>query len=218
MERKKILTPEQARVLEFVAGEPRLTRFYLSGGTALSAFYFQHRDSEDLDFFSFESIDWLMVQAFMNTVKKNLRAKFMRYEKVFDRNLFFLTLPSKTELKLEFTKYPFRQLGKITKKEGVKVDSLRDIAANKFMAMIERFDPKDFIDMFFLLKRYKLETIRRDAEKKFGIKVGPMLLGSELAKVKRIEALPRMLEPVTVDELKVFFADEARKVGSKLVV
>lgn len=218
MERKNILTPERVRVMELVSKEPRLTNFYLSGGTALSAFYYQHRDSEDLDFFSFEPINWLVVQEFMDMVKKDLGVKTMRYEKVFDRNLFFLALPNKTELKLEFTKYPFKHLGKITKQSGVKVDSLRDIAANKFMAMIERFDPKDFVDMFFLLKRYSLTTIRRDAEKKFGSKVGDMMLGSELAKVKRIQALPRMLKPLTVEDLKVFFASEARKLGTNLLV
>lgn len=218
MERKNILTPERVRVMELISKEPRLTNFYLSGGTALSAFYFQHRDSEDLDFFSFEPINWLVVQEFMDMVKKDLGVKIMRYEKVFDRNLFFLTLPNKTEFKLEFTKYPFKHLGKITKQSGVKVDSLRDIAANKFMAMIERFDPKDFVDMFFLLKRYSLVTIRRDAEKKFGSKVGDMMLGSELAKVKRIQALPRMLKTLTIEDLKVFFANEARKLGTNLLV
>lgn len=216
MEGKNILTAERAHVLELVAKEPRLANFYLSGGTALSAFYFQHRDSEDLDFFCFEPINWFLIHEFMDIVKKELGAKTMRYEKVFDRNLFFLNLPDKTEFKLEFTKYPFKNLGKITKKSGVKVDSLRDIAANKLLATIERFEPKDFVDMYFLLKRYKLETIRRDVEKKFGIKVGGMLLGSELAKAKRILALPRMLKPMTIEDLKVFFAKEAKKLGASL--
>lgn len=154
----------------------------------------------------------------MDMVKKYLGAKTMRYEKVFDRNLFFLTLPNKTEFKLEFTKYPFKRLGKITKQLDVKVDSLRDIATNKFMAMIERFDPKDFVDMYFLLQRYSLTTLRRDAEKKFGSKVSDMMLGSELAKAKRIQALPRMLKSLTVEEVKVFFASEARKLGTNLLM
>ncbi len=218
MEGKNILTPERVRVLELVAKEPRLANFYLSGGTALSAFYFQHRDSEDLDFFCFETINVSLIHEFMDMVKKDLGAKTMRYDKVFYRNLFFLTLADKTEFKLEFTKYPFKHLGKISKKFGVPIDSLRDIAANKFMALIERFDPKDFVDMYFLLERYSLSAIRRDAEKKFGSKIGDMGVGSEFAKVRRIEALPRMLKPLTIGKVKVFFANEARKLGTSFLL
>lgn len=46
----KILTALQSNFLrEFF---DRTQEFYLTGGTALSAFYLQHRLSEDLDFFT----------------------------------------------------------------------------------------------------------------------------------------------------------------------
>jgi predicted nucleotidyltransferase component of viral defense system len=50
---KTILTPNQKILLaEISRYQPITKRFYLTGGTALSEFYFQHRLSEDLDFFS----------------------------------------------------------------------------------------------------------------------------------------------------------------------
>ena len=51
-----ILTDIQRQVLTEVANEPFLRDFYLSGGTALSAYYLLHRISDDLDFFTTQAI------------------------------------------------------------------------------------------------------------------------------------------------------------------
>ncbi|MEW6006970.1 MAG: nucleotidyl transferase AbiEii/AbiGii toxin family protein [bacterium] len=49
----KILTEEQGKFLDLVSEEKSLCkRFYLTGGTPLSAFYLFHRVSEDIDLFS----------------------------------------------------------------------------------------------------------------------------------------------------------------------
>ena len=48
----EILTPFQKQALKAIGESPLVDNFYLTGGTALSAFYLQHRLSEDLDFFS----------------------------------------------------------------------------------------------------------------------------------------------------------------------
>ena len=52
-----ILTDTQKAALAAIGKENGLADFYLSGGTALAAFYFQHRLSDDLDFFSFTDTD-----------------------------------------------------------------------------------------------------------------------------------------------------------------
>ncbi|MEK7123769.1 MAG: hypothetical protein AAB851_02650, partial [Patescibacteria group bacterium] len=71
--------------------------------------------------------------------------------------------------------------------------------------------------LFFLLKKFKLKDIRRDVEKKFGVNVGDVFLGGELAKVRRVEVLPKMLKKITVEELKIFFAKQAKELGSKFL-
>ena len=44
---QNILTPKQLEFLELTQVEPEVTkRFYLTGGTALSAFYLQHRSTQ----------------------------------------------------------------------------------------------------------------------------------------------------------------------------
>jgi predicted nucleotidyltransferase component of viral defense system len=204
-----ILTPHQVNVLKSVSREPRLQNFYLSGGTALAEYYLHHRLSDDLDFFTTEKPDIPFLHQFTQQLKNELHARELRFERLYDRNLFFFIIGDE-ELKMEFTQYPFNQLDPLLIKNGFYVDSLRDIAANKLMALLDRFDPKDFVDLFFILSQFELQLVRKDTETKFGITIADLFLGSEFAKVKRVQALPKMIKPVTIDELRRFFTQKAK--------
>ena len=189
--------------------------FYLSGGTALAACYFQHRISDDLDFFVFNEPDKIFLHGFAEKLKTIVSADSMRFERLYDRNQFFFIVRNE-ESKVEFTKYPFEQLEKQIVCKNIKVDSLRDIAANKLMALLDRFDPKDFIDLYFVLQNFNLQETRKDVERKFGIKVDNIFLGGELAKVKNIEALPKMLKPLSIKELKKIFSKLAEELAPQI--
>lgn len=207
-----VISKEQKAAIGLIAGEPSLAHFYLTGGTALAAYYLKHRISDDLDFFAPVEADKIFLHAFAERIAKEINAVSVRFERLYDRNQFFFTFDGR-ELKIEFTKYPFRQLAPPMTKDGIRIDSLRDIAANKIMALVDRFDPKDFVDLFFLLQERRLEDVRKDAEAKFGVKIGDMFLGGELVKVRGIAALPKMLQPITIDELKTFFAERAKELA-----
>lgn len=203
---QEILTLDQKLALKAIAQEGDLGAFYLSGGTALANYYLHHRFSDDLDFFSFGEIDPIFIHSYAEKLKLVINSKGFRFERLHDRYQFFFEL-EKGELKVEFTRYPFSQLENLGRFDGVQVDSFRDIAANKLMAVLDRFDPKDFVDLYFIIQKTALPKIRADVEKKFGHKISPTFLAGELAKVRRIEALPKMIKPVTILELKNFFAD-----------
>jgi predicted nucleotidyltransferase component of viral defense system len=213
---QKTLTLAQKTIIQEMAKEPKLADFYLTGGTALAAYYLHHRISDDLDFFSFNEPDTFFIHEFVNKLKVELAAEAVRFEKLHDRNQFFFALGTE-KLKVEFTKYPFKQLENPKSEEGLKIDSLRDIRVNKLMAMLERFDPKDFVDLYYLLQSENLENIRKDTETKFGIKIGGIFLGGELAKVRRIEALPKMLKSLTIDELKNFFSQQIKNLSTEVL-
>jgi predicted nucleotidyltransferase component of viral defense system len=52
----KVLTPLQEKVLDILFDHGFADRgYYLTGGTALSEFYLQHRYSDDLDLFTRKS-------------------------------------------------------------------------------------------------------------------------------------------------------------------
>ncbi len=212
-----ILTEDQQIVLKLFSQETSLNSFYLTGGTALAEYYLHHRDSDDLDFFTDSPIDTRSVEAFIKKIVEHLGTANARFERIHDRKLFFIESKN-GELKLEFSLYPFPSLGEKNTLNGISVDSKRDITANKLAALIDRFEPKDFVDLYFLLQDRPLEEIRSDVEKKFGLTVSSLALGGELAKVRRIEILPRMRVPLTIEELKKFFTELAKKLKPDVVV
>jgi predicted nucleotidyltransferase component of viral defense system len=66
---EKILSQEQKKTLELFSKEDYLVKnFYLTGGTALSAFYLFHRISEDLDFFSEKEVYLPAIRTFIYKV------------------------------------------------------------------------------------------------------------------------------------------------------
>lgn len=118
---------------------------------------------------------------------------------------------------MEFTHYPFTQLEGMREQSGIHIDSFADIAAGKLMALLDRFDPKDFVDLFFIIKQLPLQDVRKNAEKKFGNTIGSMFLGRELMKVKRIVSLPYMVRPLTIEGLNTAFVALAREVGEEVM-
>jgi len=211
-----VLTPLQQKIIDFVAGEPRLAEYYLTGGTALSGYYFQHRYSDDLDFFTFSERDLPALRSVADDIRRLIGADDLRFETRYDRHLYFFKI-GEEELKMEFTQYPFRQLDEPIIQNSMRIDSLRDISANKLFTIFDRFDPKDFVDLYFIFHKYDVDSARKDAEKKFEMKVSDIMLGSALAKVHRIEALPRMIKPLTLPELKAYFSDLARSLGNTIL-
>jgi len=213
---QEILKDWQKRVIQFLGSSENWGNFYLTGGTALAAYYLHHRISDDLDFFSFNDIDSIFVHKIAEDLKNIIGASEMRFSRLYDRNQFFYTVNNE-EYKVEFTKYPFAQLEEANLFSNLKVDSEFDIAANKLLTIVDRFDPKDFVDLYYLLQKYSLENLRQGVEKKFGTKLDFLTIGSSFGRVKNIVALPRMVRELSVDELKSFFSNEAKKLSSEIL-
>lgn len=213
---KEVLTSEQKAVIQMISQERRLDQYYLSGGTALSAYHFHHRFSEDLDFFTFEEPDVTFLHLFAGRIEKELKTKEFRFKRLYDRNLFFFPLKGE-ELKMEFTLYPFPSLKKPLKKNGISIDSLPDLAANKLFTILERFDPKDYVDLYFIFQQFSLAELRKNVQKKFSMNIDPIFLGSLFFRVRGIEALPKMIKPITIDELKDFFEGLCKKLSKQVI-
>lgn len=214
-----ILTTEQKKVLQLVSQDKVIRDiFYLTGGTALSGFYLFHRYSDDLDFFTGrEEFPEIQVERFAKDIGRAYGSEKIDYKRLYDRRIFFF-IKGQDILKVEFTYYPFPQLKPSGVKKDILVDSLSDIAANKLMVMLDRTEIKDFVDLYWILKeKQTLEQIRADVEKKFDFSLDPVTLGSEFAKVKTFTELPRMVKPLTLEELKAFYADLARGFSSEVL-
>ncbi len=212
-----IISSEQKLLLsEFAADTFFSANFYFSGGTALSLYYLNHRISVDLDFFSEQEFNSQTILTKLNLLKNKYHFK-IEYVPAEETQVYILTFPKQNAVKIDFAFYPYKRLKPSIVKDGVKVDSLFDIAANKLLMTEQRAEVKDFVDLYFLLKRFTIWDLIGGVHKKFGLKTDPLLIASNFLKVESFEYLPKMILPLTLDELKDYFRDLAKKIGGKLV-
>lgn len=207
------LTSLQKKVLELFSESELSSQFYWTGGTALSVLYLQHRQSVDLDFFSEESFSHDQVLRFARKLKGHLDLDEVEEEKIFNRWEFFLH--NEGELRLEFVFYDHENIEPRKTWKGIKVDSLTDIAANKVMTLFERNDPKDVVDLYYLLteKDYEVKGLLEKTERKFGVKFGEDSFWSESCRVlENLEDITPLLlteesedTKKVVDEIKDYF-------------
>lgn len=210
-------TPEQEIILGEIKQNTFLqSNFYFTGGTALSSLYLHHRYSDDLDFFSQKKFDNQIIYTILQDWSKKhnfiFQARFV--EVVYICNL---TFKNKTNLKLDFSYYPYkrRETGSIVK--GIEVDSLLDIAINKLLTVSQRNEVKDFVDLYFLLQQFSVWDLIYGVKDKFKTEIDPLLLASDFLKVDDFDYLPKMIKPLTIYELRSFFVQKAKKLGSKSI-
>ncbi len=158
------LYPLQDTVLSLVQND----RFYLSGGTALSRWYYNHRYSDDLDFFfrgdRFARDEFPVV---CREIISRLAALF-RIEAAIDGKYFkrFFVTHGETALKIEFIFESYPHCGEYLTAHGCLIDGAENIAVNKLTAVQDRKTAKDFVDLYFLLDDFELELLATDAAKK----------------------------------------------------
>lgn len=210
-------THEQKIILDVIAKEKFFrSSFYFTGGTALSYFYLQHRYSEDLDFFGESKFE---NQIILSYVEKWSKEYGFTYTSNFAEvvYIFLLTFKNKERIKLDFAYYPYKRIEKGKILNGVSIDSLTDIAVNKLLTITQRVDVKDFVDLYFLLKTFTIWDLLEGLRVKFGMKIEPFILSSDFLKVEDFEYLPRMIKPLTLEQLKSFFREQAKKISKRSV-
>lgn len=207
-----ILTPLQVSLLNALGKTHLRDSFYLTGGTALSAFFLQHRFSDDLDFFTGEAGQVARVVPVLEEVSKHLgirvevRRQFASFLEVFLHDVHGSVI--KCDFALDS---PFR-LQPLVKHEGfdIRSDNALDIACNKLSALFDRAESKDFVDIFFIDRElYPFAELLEQAKKKH-IGLDNYWLAVSLMKVNELKLLPRMVKPLDVAELREFFLRQAR--------
>lgn len=149
--------------------------FYLAGGTALAKFYFQHRDSYDLDFFS-QDYSPAKIRELVGVIEKATGKKLRlleesRKEGFAKFSIYDLALRKNESLKIDFVEDVSPLLNPLKRVDGVDVLSLDDIYLRKIHAisgtlpMTDRVggtrflggreEAKDFYDAYQLSSTYK---------------------------------------------------------------
>lgn len=148
------------------------TKFYLGGGSAIALKY-NHRKSEDIDFFSFTPFSFSRISFKIRKI-----FKVEKEERGEDNIDFYIE-----GVKVSFVFFPFKNIEKIENFQGIKKISDYDIFLNKIYAAGRRVDPKDPYDISFLYRiyRWNKEKIKNDFEKKFPGQSYKIYLGALLS-------------------------------------
>jgi len=142
----------QDQVLRIVSGADN--NFYLTGGTCLNRFFFEKRYSADLDFFSNENNLFREdIRSFMDA----FNAKDGSYEVLVDSRD-FVRIRVESLLKVDLVNDRVYRYGRsVRTPEGIVLDNVGNIAANKICAVLGRDEPKDLFDLYTLFSDAELD-------------------------------------------------------------
>lgn len=188
------LTQPQRSVLEAVEADKSLHEtFFLTGGTLLKARGIVPRESNDLDFFTFSTIDSLAYTQQASHFGEILTKLFGANQVVLaergfrhiQSNMLIDIVADSTSNIAEFETY-----------SNLKTASLKDLAAHKASAICSRDEIKDYIDISFLTKQqnWSLKDLEMLAEQKFklGTITEAKLLTEILAKREAFTVTPKL--------------------------
>ena len=204
----KILYPLQDRAIEAFKNTP----FYLTGGTALSRGYYNHRYSEDLDYFVNDHTDFQRIAE--RQIEKLGRIFNDLTVAVRDSN-FFRIFVSPHRLKIEMINDVPSHIGTLIKHPALGIiDSKENILANKVTALIDRTLPKDIVDTYFLLKDDLSikEAVVNAGSKAAG--VSPLLIAKILCEFDYsiLDSEIKWVIPVSSAAVKAFMDTISRKI------
>jgi len=152
----------------------RLSGFYLAGGTALSLYYFRHRESFDLDFFTqrFNEKSITDLTAYISKesgVKITLEGR-QSAENMAKMLVYSIPVDAQHSLKIDFVEDYYDLLQPLVQIDGIPVLSKEDIYRRKIFTACGSFqqidsvgrkkfiggrqEAKDFFDLYYLSKTY----------------------------------------------------------------
>lgn len=155
-------------ILKILSGE--LDEFYLAGGTPLSIYYFHHRESYDLDFFT-KDFSRDKIEKLISKLTGALKIKPELIEEQNKKDMaryliYTIQIDKENSLKIDFVEDVFELLKPVRNVDGIPALNIEDIYIRKIYAtcgIIERIDltgkkifkggrqeAKDYFDLYFL--------------------------------------------------------------------
>ena len=204
------LLPDTLRAIQLVAKVPLIQKAYLAGGTAL-ALQIGHRISVDLDFFTPEIFDENLLDTQLQGVSGFAP----------DRKGWRTVVGKIGQTKFSFFYYKDTLIDETISYEGINLASKKDIAAMKINALESRGSQRDFIDVFFLTKFYKLEEMLDFYDRKYKMldtRLYSILRGLDYFEdAENLSEAPNMIQKVEWKEVKKFFRSEALRLRQALL-
>lgn len=199
------LSQNAAAALAVLGKSEILKNAYLAGGTAC-ALQLGHRVSLDLDFFTEKEFD---TEIILRQLEELLGFKL-------DETAKWTILGSFPKVKFSYFYYRYPLVKKPLQFSQINLASLEDIAAMKIDAICSRGTKRDFIDLYFLAKKFSLQKMFKFYDEKYG------KLSNNIAHIVRsldyfadadLQESPKMIKKVPWEEVKEFFQDQTIKLA-----
>jgi hypothetical protein len=133
--------------------------FYLAGGTGL-ALQLGHRKSYDFDFFSFNNFNINKLQDNIKTLFNDSKVEILQLEAD------TITVLVNNDVKISFFKINSLPVKPLIESEWFFICHELEIGAMKIAALL-RSAYRDYVDLYFLLKKYTLADILNLCEQKY---------------------------------------------------
>lgn len=171
---------------------PKLKEFRLVGGTAM-ALQCGHRESVDIDLFTDHSFS-------ISDLSVELITRFNGKELVRSSQGVAINI---NDVKVDLYNWAIPFIDVAVVSNGLRLASLRDIAAFKLDTICSRKEKKDFFDLYFLLKKMTFEQLMHCYGIKYPI-YSPRLPINAVSSVHEADSSeqPNLLIPVSWDEVK----------------
>ncbi len=217
-----ILSDAQRSFLEtFFSSGSISSHFYLSGGTALAAFYLEHRYSDDLDLFTRDAskLPEARQHILAALAASNLSIRERREgDQILQYWVEGDARPNHPLLKVDVLLDTEPMFAEPEVRGGVRVDALLSIAINKVATVFSRGEPKDCVDLYFILntKPFELDALLPLAAQK-DLGFDELRFAAALLNVSRFRELPGflqeyMVKPLSRDELIRFCQETAARI------
>jgi hypothetical protein len=216
---KGIITPFQQQVLRDFSAFSDSKFFYLTGGTALSEFYYGHRKSYDFDLFTAEPN---LILPFARALSRELKGKYnfsavRNFESLSEFELSKGDKSIRVQLALDS---PFRFEPPEETNYGVKVNGYRDLIVDKMLAYYGRAETRDAVDLYLILEREDFNMLSKSCGEKdpgFDLYWFAAALEKSADFPDNIERLPiEMLIDIDVKDMKQKFDKLAKEIIESL--
>jgi hypothetical protein len=200
---KETVNHELIEILQTLSEVSELQSFRLVGGTA-AAMQIGHRKSIDIDFFSNEKINKVVIasklfiyfpdiKVFIGTDSIRAEVKGVRVELYDDWHTPFKTEPIILE--------------------GMRIATLKDLGAFKLEAITGRREKKDYIDLYFIFETLGAISVLNDFRNYnpyISMKSILFALGEVDEAQKNKSIMPELLTPVSWEEVEKSMIDAAK--------
>jgi len=202
-----ILLSYQQKILRLFFAADFGKTFFLTGGTALAAFYFGHRESKDFDFFSLKAFEAEALNQVIKEIAGKMKAQVSI--KITGETYHEIYLENKQERwiqRIDIVQDQPVHFGTIGIVDGIRVDSLENIGSNKILAIYGRFEPKDYIDLYWIIKQTNLSfEALYDLAKKKDRGLFEFYWANVLSPLEKLDTLPQMRKAISLRTLKKFY-------------